>query len=190
MDYIYGAINSGNVDYKGVDTETAKVSVDNDRRTIAVDVLSENDSIKATLPKDESGKYVDGEWRMDKVIVTEGKITEIIWTNLAAPGPFYAGTIKEKDISAEGIKQLKNYGTAKITRTITVEQDKNCFVYAYPEELGELTSIINEGVLKIDVLQGFKQKDGTVLVVAIDGINYYVYQSGPSTGKYIYTLQF
>lgn len=38
MDYIYGAINSGNVDYKGVDTETAKVSVDNDRRTIAVDV--------------------------------------------------------------------------------------------------------------------------------------------------------
>ena len=190
MDYIYGAINSGNVDYKGVDTETAKVSVDNDRRTIAVDVLSENDSIKATLPKDESGKDFDGEWRMDKVVVQEGKITKIIWTDLTAPGPFYAGTIKEEDISAEGIKQLKNYGTAKITRTITVEQDKNSFVYAYPEELGELTTIINEGVLKIDVLQGFKQKDGTVLVVAIDGINYYVYQSGPSTGKYIYTLQF
>ena len=188
MDYIYGAINSGNVDYKGVDTETAKVSVDNDRRTIAVDVLSENDSIKATLPKDESGKYLDGEWRMDKVIVTEGKITGIIWTDLAARGSFYAGATK--DLSAEGIKQLKNYGTAKITRTIKVEQNKNCFVYAYPKELGELTSIINESAPKGDVLEGFKQKDGTVLVVAIDGIDYYVYQSGTSTGKYTYTLQF
>lgn len=182
MDYIYGAINSGNVDYKGVDTETAKVSVDNDRRTIAVDVLSENDSIKATLPKDESGKYLDGEWRMDKVIVTEGKITEIIWTNLAAPGPFYAGATK--DLSAEGIKQLKNYGTAKITRTITVVQDKNYFVYAYPEELGELTSIMSEGfdVLKLGGVER--------IVVDIDGIDYYVYHTGQSTNKLTYTLQF
>ena len=184
MDYIYGAINSGNVDYKGVDTETAKVSVDNDRRTIAVDVLSENDSIKATLPKDESGKYFDGEWRMDKVIVTEGKITEIIWTNLAAPGPFYAGAIKEEDISAEGIKQLKNYGTAKITRTIKVEQNKNCFVYAYPKELGELTSIINGGLDALK-LGGVKRID-----VNIDGIAYYVYYTGQSTNTLTYTLQF
>ena len=184
MDYIYGAINSGNVDYKGVDTETAKVSVDNDRRTIAVDVLSENDSIKATLPKDESGKYVDGEWRMDKVIVTEGKITGIIWTNLAAPGPFYAGTIKEEDISAEGIKQLQNYGTAKITRTITVEQDKNSFVYAYPKELGELTSIMHQGfdVLKLGAVRRID--------VNIDGIAYYVYYTGQSTNTLTYTLQF
>ena len=184
MDYIYGAINSGNVDYKGVDTETAKVSVDNDRRTIAVDVLSENDSIKATLPKDESGKYLDGEWCMDKVIVTEGKITEIIWTNLAAPGPFYAGAIKEEDISAEGIKQLKNYGTAKITRTITVEQDKNSFVYAYPKELGELTSIMHQGfdVLKLGAVRRID--------VNIDGIAYYVYYTGQSTNTLTYTLQF
>ena len=182
MDYIYGAINSGNVDYKGVDTETAKVSVDNDRRTIAVDVLSENDSIKATLPKDESGKYVDGEWRMDKVIVTEGKITGIIWTNLAAPGPFYAGATK--DLSAEGIKQLKNYGTAKITRTITVEQDKNSFVYAYPKELGELTSIMHQGfdVLKLGAVRRID--------VNIDGIAYYVYYTGQSTNTLTYTLQF
>ena len=183
MDYIYGAINSGNVDYKGVDTETAKVSVDNDRRTIAVDVLSENDSIKATLPKDESGKYFDGEWRMDKVVVQEGKITEIIWTDLAARGPFYAGATK--DLSAEGIKQLENYGTANITRTITVTQDKNYFVYAYPKELGELTSIMSEGVFKVNVLEGFK-KD----VVAIDSIEYYVYYAGPNTDTYTYTLQF
>ena len=182
MDYIYGAINSGNVDYKGVDTETAKVSVDNDRRTIAVDVLSENDSIKATLPKDESGKYLDGEWRMDKVIVTEGKITKIMWTDSAARGPFYAGATK--DLSAEGIKQLENYGTAKITRTIKVVQDKNSFVYAYPKKLGELTSIMNGGLDALK-LGGVKRID-----VNIDGIAYYVYQSGPSTGKYIYTLQF
>ena len=184
MDYIYGAINSGNVDYKGVDTETAKVSVDNDRRTIAVDVLSENDSIKATLPKDESGKYLDGEWRMDKVIVTEGKITEIIWTDLAARGSFYAGTIKEEDISAEEIKQLKNYGTAKITRTIEVEQDKNSFVYAYPKKLGELTSIMNGGLDALK-LGGVKRID-----VNIDGIAYYVYYTGQSTNTLTYTLQF
>lgn len=183
MDYIYGAINSGNVDYKGVDTETAKVSVDNDRRTIAVDVLSENDSIKATLPKDESsGKYLDGEWRMDKVIVTEGKITGIIWTNLAASGPFYAGATK--DLSAEGIKQLKNYGTAKITRTIEVEQDKNSFVYAYPKKLGELTSIMNGGLDALK-LGGVKRID-----VNIDGIAYYVYYTGQSTNTLTYTLQF
>ena len=187
MDYIYGAINSGNVDYKGVDTETAKVSVDNDRRTIAVDVLSENDSIKATLPKDESGKYLDGEWCMDKVIVTEGKITEIIWTNLAAPGPFYAGATK--DLSAEGIKQLKNYGTAKITRTITVTQDKNYFVYAYPKELGKLTSVKYEGS-PFELITGFKEEDGTLSVVAIDGIDYYVYHTGQSTDTYTYILQF
>ena len=182
MDYIYGAINSGNVDYKGVDTETAKVSVDNDRRTIAVDVLSENDSIKATLPKDESGKYVDGEWRMDKVIVTEGKITGIIWTDLAAPGPFYAGATK--DLSAEGIKQLENYGTAKITRTIKVTQDKNSFVYAYPKELGELTSIMHQGfdVLKLGAVRRID--------VNIDGIAYYVYYTGQSTNTLTYTLQF
>ena len=185
MDYIYGAINSGNVDYKGVDTETAKVSVDNDRRTIAVDVLSENDSIRATLPKDESGKYFDGEWRMDKVVVQEGKITKIIWTDLTARGPFYAGAMKKEDISAEGIKQLENYGTAKITRTIKVVQDKNSFVYAYPKELGELTSIMSEGVFKVNVLEGFK-KD----VVAIDSIEYYVYYAGPNTDTYTYTLQF
>ena len=182
MDYIYGAINSGNVDYKGVDTETAKVSVDNDRRTIAVDVLSENDSIKATLPKDESGKYLDGEWRMDKVIVTEGKITEIIWTDLAARGSFYAGATK--DLSAEGIKQLKNYGTAKITRTITVTQDKNYFVYAYPKKLGELTSIMNGGLDALK-LEGVKRID-----VNIDGIAYYVYYTGQSTNTLTYTLQF
>ena len=182
MDYIYGAINSGNVDYKGVDTETAKVSVDNDRRTIAVDVLSENDSIKATLPKDESGKYLDGEWRMDKVIVTEGKITGIIWTDLAARGPFYAGATK--DLSAEGIKQLKNYGTAKITRTITVTQDKNYFVYAYPKELGELTSIMNGG------LDALKLGGVERIVVDIDGIAYYVYYTGQSTNTLTYTLQF
>lgn len=187
MDYIYGAINSGNVDYKGVDTETAKVSVDNDRRTIAVDVLSENDSIKATLPKDESGKYLDGEWRMDKVIVTEGKITEIIWTDLAARGPFYAGATK--DLSAEGIKQLKNYGTAKITRTITVKQDKNYFVYAYPKELGKLTSIKYEGI-PFELIDGFKEEDGTLSVVAIDGTDYYVYHTGQSTDTYTYILQF
>lgn len=182
MDYIYGAINSGNVDYKGVDTETAKVSVDNDRRTIAVDVLSENDSIKATLPKDESGKYLDGEWRMDKVIVKEGKITEIIWTDLAARGPFYAGATK--DLSAEGIKQLKNYGTAKITRTITVVQDKNSFVYAYPKELGELTSIMHQGfdVLKLGGVER--------IVVNIDGTEYYVYYTDQSTNTLTYTLQF
>lgn len=185
MDYIYGAINSGNVDYKGVDTETAKVSVDNDRRTIAVDVLSENDSIKATLPKDESGKYLDGEWRMDKVIVTEGKITEIIWTDLAAPGPFYAGAIKEEDISAEGIKQLENYGTAKITRTITVVQDKNSFVYAYPKELGELTSIMHQGFYVLKLGEAVKRT-----VVDIDGIAYYVYYTGQSTNTLTYTLQF
>lgn len=184
MDYIYGAINSGNVDYKGVDTETAKVSVDNDRRTIAVDVLSENDSIKATLPKDESGKYVDGEWRMDKVIVTEGKITEIIWTDLAARGPFYAGTMKKEDISAEGIKQLENYGTAKITRTIKVVQDKNSFVYAYPKKLGELTSIMNGGFDALE-LGGVER-----IVVDIDGIAYYVYYTGQSTNTLTYTLQF
>ena len=184
MDYIYGAINSGNVDYKGVDTETAKVSVDNDRRTIAVDVLSENDSIRATLPKDESGKYFDGEWRMDKVVVQEGKITGIIWTDLAARGSFYAGTIKEEDISAEGIKQLKNYGTAKITRTITVEQDKNSFVYAYPKKLGELTSIMNGG------LDALKLGGVERIVVDIDGIAYYVYYTGQSTNTLIYILQF
>lgn len=184
MDYIYGAINSGNVDYKGVDTETAKVSVDNDRRTIAVDVLSENDSIKATLPKDESGKYLDGEWRMDKVVVTEGKITEIIWTDLTARGHFYAGTIKEEDISAERIKQLENYGTAKITRTIKVKQDKNSFVYAYPKKLGELTSIMNGGLDALK-LGGVKRTD-----VNIDGIAYYVYYTGQSTNTLTYTLQF
>lgn len=187
MDYIYGAINSGNVDYKGVDTETAKVSVDNDRRTIAVDVLGENDSIKATLPKDGSGKYLDGEWRMDKVIVKEGKITEIIWTDLAAPGPFYAGATK--DLSAEGIKQLENYGTAKITRTITVTQDKNYFVYAYPKELGKLTSIKYEGVT-FELIGGFKEEDGTLSVVAIDGTDYYVYRTDQSTNTYTYILQF
>ena len=187
MDYIYGAINSGNVDYKGVDTETAKVSVDNDRRTISVDVLGENDSIKATLPKDESGKYLDGEWRMDKVIVTEGKITGIIWTNLDAPGPFYAGATK--DLSAEGIKQLENYGTAKITRTITVTQDKNYFVYAYPKELGKLTSIKYEGI-PFELIDGFKEEDGTLSVVAIDGTDYYVYHTGQSTDTYTYILQF
>ena len=184
MDYIYGAINSGNVDYKGVDTETAKVSVDNDRRTIAVDVLGENDSIKATLPKDESGKYLDGEWRMDKVIVTEGKITGIIWTDLAARGPFYAGAMKKEDISAEGIKQLENYGTAKITRTITVEQDKNSFVYAYPKELGELTSIMHEG------FDALKREGVERIVVNIDGTEYYVYYTGQSTNTLTYTLQF
>lgn len=184
MDYIYGAINSGNVDYKGVDTETAKVSVDNDRRTIAVDVLTENDSIKATLPKDESGKYFDGEWRMDKVVVQEGKITKIIWTDLTARGPFYAGTIKEEDISAERIKQLENYGTAKITRTIEVEQDKNSFVYAYPKKLGELTSIMNGGLDALK-LGGVKRID-----VNIDGIAYYVYYTGQSTNTLTYTLQF
>lgn len=187
MDYIYGAINSGNVDYKGVDTETAKVSVDNDRRTIAVDVLGENDSIKATLPKDESGKYLDGEWRMDKVIVTEGKITEIIWTDLAARGPFYAGATK--DLSAEGIKQLENYGTAKITRTIKVTQDKNYFVYAYPKKLGKLTSIKYEGS-DFELITGFKEEDGTISVVAIDGIDYYVYHTGQSTDTFTYILQF
>ena len=187
MDYIYGAINSGNVDYKGVDTETAKVSVDNDRRTIAVDVLSENDSIRATLPKDESGKYVDGEWRMDKVIVQEGKITEIVWTDLTAPGPFYAGTMKKEDISAERIKQLENYGTAKITRTITVEQDKNSFVYAYPKELGELTSIMHQG---FDVLKLGEDKAVRRIDVNIDGIAYYVYYTGQSTNTLTYTLQF
>ena len=187
MDYIYGAINSGNVDYKGVDTETAKVSVDNDRRTIAVDVLSENDSIKATLPKDESGKYLDGEWRMDKVVVQEGKITKIIWTDLTAPGPFYAGTIKEEDISAERIKQLENYGTAKITRTITVKQDKNSFVYAYPKELGELTSIMHQG---FDVLKLGEDKAVRRIDVNIDGIAYYVYYTGQSTNTLTYTLQF
>lgn len=184
MDYIYGAINSGNVDYKGVDTETAKVSVDNDRRTIAVDVLSENDSIKATLPKDESGKYLDGEWRMDKVIVQEGKITGIIWTNLAAPGPFYAGAMKKEDISAEGIKQLENYGTAKITRTITVTQDKNSFVYAYPKELGELTSIKNDP-FEANVIKAVK-----LTVVDIDGTEYYVYYTDQNTNTLTYTLQF
>ena len=184
MDYIYGAINSGNVDYKGVDTETAKVSVDNDRRTIAVDVLSENDSIKATLPKDESGKYLDGEWRMDKVIVTEGKITGIIWTDLAARGSFYAGAMKKEDISAERIKQLENYGTAKITRTIKVVQDKNSFVYAYPKKLGELTSIMNGGLDALK-LEGVKRID-----VNIDGIAYYVYYTGQSTNTLTYTLQF
>lgn len=189
MDYIYGAINSGNVDYKGVDTETAKVSVDNDRRTIAVDVLSENDSIKATLHKDESGNYLDGEWRMDKVIVKEGKITEIIWTNLAAPGPFYAGAMKKEDISAEGIKQLENYGTAKITRTIKVVQDKNSFVYAYPKELGKLTSIKYEGS-PFELITGFKEEDGTLSVVAIDGTDYYVYRTDQSTNTYTYILQF
>lgn len=184
MDYIYGAINSGNVDYKGVDTETAKVSVDNDRRTIAVDVLGENDSIKATLPKDESGKYLDGEWRMDKVIVTEGKITEIIWTNLAAPGPFYAGAMKKEDISAEGIKQLENYGTAKITRTIKVVLDKNSFVYAYPKELGELTSIKNDP-FEANVIEAFER-----IVVNIDGTDYYVYHTGQNTNTLTFTLQF
>lgn len=187
MDYIYGAINSGNVDYKGVDTETAKVSVDNDRRTIAVDVLGENDSIKATLPKDESGMYVDGEWRMDKVIVTEGKITRIIWTDLAARGPFYAGATK--DLSAEGIKQLENYGTAKITRTIKVTQDKNYFVYAYPKKLGKLTSIKYEGS-PFEFISAFKEEDGTLSVVAIDGIDYYVYRTDQSTNTYTYILQF
>ena len=184
MDYIYGAINSGNVDYKGVDTETAKVSVDNDRRTIAVDVLSENDSIKATLPKDESGKYLDGEWRMDKVIVTEGKITEIIWTDLAAPGPFYAGAMKKEDISAEGIKQLENYGTAKITRTIKVVQDKNSFVYAYPKALGELTSIKNDP-FEWNVIEAVER-----IVVNIDGTDYYVYYTDQNTNTLTYTLQF
>ena len=68
-------------------------------------------------------------------------------------------------------------------------QDKNSFVYAYPRKLGKLTSIKYEGS-SFELITGFKEEDGTLSVVAIDGIDYYVYRTDQSTNTYTYILQF
>lgn len=186
MDYIYGSLDAGNIDYKGLSSKTAIVTVDNDRRTISVDVtnaeVKDTDSIRTSLPKDENGNYIDGDWILEKVIINDGKISEIVWTDTAVHPHIYAGAIEE--ITAENIKGLTDLGTTKSNKEITVTQFKNMFAFAYPKSMGDVTSIQMKDI-PIELISGF-----TKLEMNIDDVLYNVYHSGVSSNTYTYIIKF
>ena len=113
MDYIYGNINSGNIDYTGVKTSTAEVVVDNGKRTIACNV-GENVGfdVRKTLPKDSSGNYIDGDYSL--VVSIQNNVPTFLWTRLARGSVFY-GVTDATEITADVIKKLTNAGSTKQT---------------------------------------------------------------------------
>ena len=135
MNYLYGDLcaNVQPIDYTAEETSTAKVAVDNVKRTIKVDVKPlPMDMILPTTPA-TNGSY------LLKAKVVDGKPT-FSWVNEDAPKTYvYFGTSTNSNIAELGdIQSLQNQVATDIkSRIIDVDARSGEYIYyCLPIELG------------------------------------------------------
>lgn len=182
MDYIYGNINSGNIDYTGVKTSTAEIVVDNGKRTIACNV-GENVGfdVRKTLPKDSSGNYIDGDYSL--VVSIQNNVPTFLWTRLARGSVFY-GVTDATEITADVIKKLTIAGSTKQTYECVYSPKKQVNIFAYPESFGPLSKIVHKES-GIPVISAWD-----VNTVDLEGLKYLVYSTQKTTGTFTYTFTY
>lgn len=182
MDYIYGNIDPGNIDYTGVSSKTADIIVDNEARTIQCNVHDDvGFDIRETLPKDSSGKYVEGDYKLTVSIVNN--IPSFVWTKLANGSVFY-GVTDAANLTADVVSGLTNAGSLKKSYECVFEPRKQMSVFAYPESFGPLSSIKHKET-GFEVLSGW-----SISTIEIEDITYTVYSTSKSTGTYTYTFTY
>lgn len=172
--------------YNGLENETAKVEVDNLNRTI--EVIAKGDDLKSTLPKDEEGKYVEGEYSLTAVVDENGNV-RFVWSNgPIISNPYYYGVTDKAiaDLTSADIVVLTPDGTKKGDREYTISPYRERVVFAYPAEFGELDRIILVSTIEFNVTDSFQK-----LSMEISGTTYLVYISyNASTGTYNYQFKY
>lgn len=183
MDYIYGCVDPGNIDYTGLDSDTANVIVDNNARTIKVEVHDDvGFDIRKTLPKDADGNYLDGEYKLTAVVLKG--IPSFVWTSSTTSSIRY-GVTDADTITESVLKDLTDGGPMQQENKFSFSQLKQRTVFAYPKTYGKLSGIIDGGT-GLPVLSGFEAEG--IDEVSFNDVIYYVYKSGKSTGNYTYTF--
>lgn len=172
--------------YHGLENETAKVEVDNLNRTI--EVIAKGDDLKSTLPKDDEGKYIEGEYSLTAVVDLNGNV-EFKWSKGAVVvSPYYYGAVSKAvtDLTSADIMALSSDGTIKGDRSYTFDVTKQRVVFAYPAGYGELNRIILVSTIEFNVTDSFQ-----LVNMDIGGVPYYVYISyNSSTGTYNYQFKY
>lgn len=182
MDYIYGNIDPENIDYTGVSSKTADIIVDNDTRTILCNVHDDvGFDIRETLPKDSSGNYIEGDYKLTVSVVNNAP--SFVWTKLATGYVFY-GVTDAAELTADVVSKLTNAGSSKKAYECVFEPKKQMSVFAYPESFGPLSSIKHKET-GFEVLSGW-----SISTVEIESITYTVYYTTKSTGTYTYIFTY
>ena len=182
MDYIYANINPQNVDYTGVNSDTADITVDNEARTIKCDVHDDvGFDIRKTLPKDTQGNYITGDYTL--TVVIRDNVPTFVWSSTGA-GHIYYGVTDADVISGAIISSLTDAGSTKETLECKFTNFKQKSVFAYPELFGQLSSIKHKET-GLEVLSGW-----TIDKIIVNNISYYVYSTGKTTGTYTYVFTF
>ena len=182
MDYIYGSIDAGNIDYTGLSSDTADILVDNEARTIKCNVHDDAGfDIRKTLPKDEQGKYITGDYKLTVTIMNN--VPTFVWTPVGE-GHVYYGVTDADVVSSFIVTSLTDIGSGKQTFELVFEPVKQKSVFAYPQAFGRLSSIRHKET-GLEVLSGWN-----ITTTQVNDTPYYVYSTTKSTGEYTYIFTF
>lgn len=173
--------------YTGKKNKTAEVVVDNIEKTI--EVFCKGDDLKETLPKDETGVYLDGTYTLRAVVVNG--VPALQWVDSSEPiviSPYYYGLVEidsVEDLTTDIVKGLIQDGLEKSNKEYQFTSKNQRQVMAYPAKFGELSSIIHKET-GFTITTMFEKVD-----LIIDGVAYYAYISyNPSTGTYTYLYNY
>lgn len=172
--------------YNGIDNETAEVRVDNLNRTI--EVIAKGDDLKSTLPRDDEGKPIEGEYSLTAVVDDEGNISFVWSKGAVVVSPYYYGTVSKTadSLTPADIMALTADGTTKGDREYTFNPLRERVVFAYPAGFGQLSRIILVSTIEFNVTDSFQ-----LVNMDIGGVPYYVYISyNASTGNYDYQFKY
>ena len=182
MDYIYGNIDPGNVDYTGITSGTADIIVDNSSRTIQCNVHDDvGFDVRKTLPKDKEGNYISGEYTL--VVKILNNVPSFIWVPVGE-GHIYCGVTDADTIDISTIAQFADVGSSKQNVEYTFEPFKQRSVIVYPESFGPLSSIRHKET-GLEVLSGWQ-----ITKTVLNDRSYYVYSTAKSTGTYTYMFTY